>query len=130
MIRFCAVLRRSLRATAELTILLAFFGLLASKAYAIPLGDRIAEGEPQGITAGNLVFSEWNLISNDSETDLSQIDVTAVVGQPLGSGLRFTDTGGVLVAEIPDDDVGIPVGPPVLANTTASVTLIMIQLRS
>lgn len=117
--RIGAALRRSPRLVAEITFLLGFLGLIANKAQAIPLTDLLDSDPAATVAAGDLLFSNWTLISNDAETDLSQIDVTPLVDRPFGPGLKFMDTGGVLVAEMPDDEE-MPGEPPVLASTTSS----------
>ncbi len=113
MVQLGAALLRHSRKTLPAALFSAVVGLSSSAAQAIPLTDLLDSDPAVTITAGDLLFSDWRLIANDSGTDLSQIDVTAVTDGGFGSGLKFEDTGNVLVAEMPIID------PPALALTTS-----------
>ena len=86
----------------QITLAALLLGTAANKAHAIPLSDFFIDDEPPTITAGNLLFSDWTLIANAFETDLSQIDVRPLESPANNTGLQFVDTGGVLVAEFPE----------------------------
>lgn len=105
MIQFRATPPRPRWAALRAALLLAFLGLSAQTAQAVPLGDLLDSDPEATVAAGDLLFSDWRLIANESETDLSQIEVTPLTDRPFGPGLQFDDTGGVLVAEMSDLDV-------------------------
>lgn len=102
MIRTGTTVMRCLRTLVQITLAACLLGVAANKAYAVPLSDLLDEDEPQTITAGNLLFSDWTLIGNAFETDLSQIDVRPLATPGNNTGLQFVDTGGVLVADFPE----------------------------
>ena len=113
MAQFGAALLRHSRKTLSAALFSALFGLATNTAQAVPLTDLLDSDPAATITAGSFLFSDWRLIANDAETDLSQIDVTAVTDSAFGPGLKFEDTGNVLLAEMPIID------PPALAQTTS-----------
>lgn len=102
MIRNGTTLRRSLRIVAEITILAGYLGCATSSAHAVPLNDLFDGETTPTITAGDKLFSDWTLIANDFETDLTRIDVAPLASPGNNPGLQFVDTGGVLVAGFPD----------------------------
>lgn len=95
--------RSPLTVAAQFALVACSLVLGTGKAQAIPLTDLFAGGPGSTIAVGDAVFSDWMLIANDAETDLSQIEVTALAGAGGDPGLLFVDTGGVLVAEMSDD---------------------------
>ena len=102
MIRTGTTVMRFLYTILQVAFVACLLGFAANKAYAIPLSDLLDEDEPQTITAGSLLFSDWTLIANGFETDLSQIDVRPLATPGNNTGLQFVDTGGVLVADFPE----------------------------
>lgn len=82
-------------------------GLTANSAHAIPLSDLFGGETPETIVAGDKLFSNWQLVTNEAETDLSQIDVTPLDDPANNPGLRYTDTGGALTLDTPGEEFQI-----------------------
>lgn len=106
MIRTGRKLRRCLAAAAQGVVVACFSGPMATGAQAIPLADLFGGETPEAIVAGDKLFSGWTLLSNNDGTDLSQIDVTPLADPADNPGLRYTDTGGVLVLDTLGEEFG------------------------
>lgn len=101
MIRTATTLHRSLKVITPLAVVVVgLLGYATDKAHAIPLSDLfVGTDVPQTIVAGDKLFSDWTLLSNSEETDLSQIDVTPLPDPANNPGLRYTDIGDALVLD-------------------------------
>lgn len=107
MIRFGKRLQRSFRVIALLAMAVWLLGPTAEEAAAIPLSELFVDTDvPQTITAGDKLFTNWTLLSNGDNTDLSQIDVTPLNDPANNPGLRYTDTGGVLTLDTLGEEFG------------------------
>lgn len=106
MIRTDRRLRGWLGAVVHGAVVACLAGPAAESARAIPLADLFGGEVPETIVAGDKLFSGWTLLSNSDGTDLSQIEVTPLADPADNLGLRYTDTGGVLVLDTLGEEFG------------------------